>query len=227
MAIQPGFFGKIPAHGDFIDRNLSRSFIQVWDDWLQRSVACSQEQLGGQWLDIYLTSPIWRFVTSTGAVDNQCWAGILVPSVDSVGRYFPLTIAQSINSDCSLFNFLLKQDGLFSQLEEIGIASLQNYLDADALTEALQLPDELILQTNPYNSSSIISNGLLSQVSEPNLSSAYADLLHQIITPQTESYSLWWAQGSQRMQPNLLHVKGLPEAQQFSAFLDGNWQQWR
>jgi type VI secretion system protein ImpM len=227
LAIQPGFFGKIPAHGDFIDRNLSRSFIQTWDDWLQRSVACSQEQLGSQWLDIYLTSPIWRFVTSTGAVDNQCWAGILVPSVDSVGRYFPLTIAHPISADNCLFDFLLKHCQWFSQLEEIAIASLQNYLDAEALMQALQLPDELISSTPPNNSGAKLSNGLLSHVSTPDLGEAYANLLHQIVTPQTESYSLWWSQGSQRMQPSLLHVKGLPEAQQFAAFLDGNWQQWR
>jgi type VI secretion system protein ImpM len=150
-----------------------------------------------------------------------------VPSVDSVGRYFPLTIAHPISADNCLFDFLLKHCQWFSQLEEIAIASLQNYLDAEALMQALQLPDELISSTPPNNSGAKLSNGLLSHVSTPDLGEVYANLLHQIVTPQTESYSLWWSQGSQRMQPSLLHVKGLPEAQQFAAFLDGNWQQWR
>lgn len=56
-----GLFGKIPAHGDFVERNLQRSFSLQWDDWLQRGMASSREQLGSHWLDAYLTSPIWRF----------------------------------------------------------------------------------------------------------------------------------------------------------------------
>ena len=92
MAVKPGLYGKLPAHGDFLSRNLPPEFVQGWDDWLQRSVASSQEQLGGSWLDLYLTSPLWRFVISSGVIDDQVWAGVMMPSVAKVGRYFPLTL---------------------------------------------------------------------------------------------------------------------------------------
>ena len=52
-----GFYGKLPAHGDFIERGFSGAGIRGWDDWLQRALAISREQLGERWLDIYLTSP--------------------------------------------------------------------------------------------------------------------------------------------------------------------------
>ena len=101
-AIKPrmtGFFGKIPGHGDFIDRGLSAGFKETWDNWLQHGLASSKAVIGENWLDTYLTSPVWRFVLCTGVCGSDPWAGIIIPSVDRVGRYFPLTIATSLPSD--------------------------------------------------------------------------------------------------------------------------------
>src|SRR5512139_3843786 len=89
----PGWYGKIPNLGDFASRRLPSRFIVAWDDWLQRALASSRAQLGGQWLDLYLTSPVWRFLLMPGVCGSAAWAGVLMPSVDRVGRYFPLTIA--------------------------------------------------------------------------------------------------------------------------------------
>ncbi len=44
------------------------------------------------WLDLYLTSPAWRFVCAGGACGPRPAIGLMVPSVDRVGRYFPLTL---------------------------------------------------------------------------------------------------------------------------------------
>ena len=49
--------------------------------------------MGEEWLPIYLTSPIWRFVLSAGLCGGEVVAGVLMPSVDRVGRYFPFTLA--------------------------------------------------------------------------------------------------------------------------------------
>ena len=91
-----GLFGKLPAHGDFIYRDLPPSFINVWDEWLQGYVGSVKEQLGDAWLDVYLTSPIWRFAFGEGVIDENVWAGIMLPSVDRVGRYFPFSIATKL-----------------------------------------------------------------------------------------------------------------------------------
>ena len=48
------------------------------------------------WLDGYLASPSWRFLLMPGVMDGQPWAGVLMPSVDRVGRYYPLTIARPL-----------------------------------------------------------------------------------------------------------------------------------
>jgi hypothetical protein len=58
-------------------------------------------------------------VLAPGVVGPQAWAGVLMPSCDRVGRYFPLTIAQPLaalpGSDTgaqSLLDWLLRIDDL-------------------------------------------------------------------------------------------------------------------
>lgn len=92
----PGWYGKLPTLGDFASRRLPPSFIEPWDAWLARGLARLREQQPEAWLDAYLGSPTWRFVLQAGAcgpAQAQTLAGVLMPSVDRVGRYFPLTIA--------------------------------------------------------------------------------------------------------------------------------------
>ena len=91
-AVDVGFFGKLPSHGDFIERRVASAFREAWDEWLQRCMTQSQRELGSRWLDCYLTSPMWRFFLCDGVAGAASYAGILLPSVDRVGRYFPLTV---------------------------------------------------------------------------------------------------------------------------------------
>jgi type VI secretion system protein ImpM len=226
-----GLFGKIPAHGDFVERNLQRSFSLQWDDWLQRGMASSREQLGSHWLDAYLTSPIWRFCLSVGAVDSLAWAGILMPSVDSVGRYYPLTVAQPVACNNSPFEFLVKNKFWYASLEEVALSALHDEVDADGLIDWLQ---QLAPATDCTPASELIPvrlpNGWVchganaANHSDANLTAAYTQLLHQAVTPQYDSQSLWWSGHSQIMTPTCLYTQGLPTAQQFSALLDGRWK---
>jgi type VI secretion system protein ImpM len=88
-----GWYGKLPAVGDFASRRMRPEFIAALDAWLQQALQHSQEHLGSCWLDSFLTSHIWRFCLFAGVQGEQNWLGLLMPSVDRVGRYFPLTIA--------------------------------------------------------------------------------------------------------------------------------------
>lgn len=89
-----GWHGKLPTLGDFASRRLDAGFIHRWDVWLSEGLAALQQAPG--WLDGYLASPSWRFLLMPGVVSDALWAGVLMPSVDRVGRYYPLTIAQPL-----------------------------------------------------------------------------------------------------------------------------------
>ena len=96
-AAVPGWHGKLPTLGDFASRRLPHEFIEVWDRWLATGLAALKGADAQGWLDGYLTSPIWRFLLLPGALPGpsgrQPWSGVLMPSVDRAGRYFPFTVA--------------------------------------------------------------------------------------------------------------------------------------
>ena len=68
-----GFYGKLASRGDFVSRALPQSFIGPWDSWLAAGLLASQNSLGGDWLNVYLVSPLWRFVLAPGVCGPDTW----------------------------------------------------------------------------------------------------------------------------------------------------------
>ncbi len=92
-AADAGLFGKLPARGDFVRLGLPSGFVAAWDDWLQQALPHSRAALGGGWQDAWLEAPVWRFALAPGVCGPGAVLGLMLPSVDSAGRYFPLTFA--------------------------------------------------------------------------------------------------------------------------------------
>ncbi|MEN8179350.1 MAG: type VI secretion system-associated protein TagF [Pseudomonadota bacterium] len=228
-ATSMGFFGKLPSHGDFVSRHLPRSFTDPWDNWLQSVIANSREQLTEGWLDIYLTSPIWRFALSSGLCGDTPWTGVVMPSVDRVGRYFPLTLAVPLDGKSNLMRLLTDTDDWFLTAEDLALSSLEDNFDIDDFDQSIQAlrppplcagPEEL----GRFRTSRPAWQFSLSAVngSEQNLACIGQTLLNN----QFQAYSLWWTQGSERISPSLLITEGLPPVSGFSGFLDGDWNKW-
>lgn len=96
MAGGYGAYGKIPALGDFFRLNLPQAFVETWDRWLQGAMADARAHLGPAWEAAYMSAHPWRFSLMPGLAGVSAMAGVLVPSVDRVGRKFPLTLAHPI-----------------------------------------------------------------------------------------------------------------------------------
>ncbi len=88
-----GLFGKLPARGDFVRAGLPGDFVAAWDGWLQHVIADSRARMGADWLPAFLEAPVWRFALAPGLCGAAAASGLWLPSVDRVGRYFPLTLA--------------------------------------------------------------------------------------------------------------------------------------
>jgi len=94
-----GFFGKLPARGDFVRHGLPRGFTDPWDDWMAGVLAGSRDRLGETWVGAWLEAPIWRFSLAPGQCGGWRVLGLMLPSVDRVGRYFPLGFAALFPAD--------------------------------------------------------------------------------------------------------------------------------
>src|SRR5919197_1107117 len=118
------------------------AFSEAWDRWLQAAIAGSRERLGGKWRDTFLSMPIWRFVLSPGMLTQNAWAGIMAPSVDAVGRYFPLAVASALPSvSLDVAGTLAAAESWFDEIENIALSAIAPAADSAAIDAAtLQKP---------------------------------------------------------------------------------------
>jgi type VI secretion system protein ImpM len=127
-----GLFGKLPDHRDFVRRALPEGFVGPWDAWLSAALAASRARLGEEWLAAFLEAPVWRFALAAGVCGPRGAAGVLAPSVDAVGRHFPLTLAALTDAPPDP-----GASPWHDALEAIAIDAVSDGWSADALAAAL------------------------------------------------------------------------------------------
>lgn len=226
-----GFFGKIPLTGDFIHRRMNSVFMNRWDEWLKVNILHSQNMLGERWLPIYSQSPMWRFCIAPGVIDDKAYLGIMIPSVDSVGRYFPLTVVQAVEAKAIPFILSTKANQWFQNIEDLLLDLLEGYesvvqvfdtkiaaLQADWINDLPSIPSGLNTQDNNYS--------LQLEVSDAgSINHSLSSLMLQNLLGSKKGFTFWWNEGSQAYQPNILLSDHLPAQNQFCALLDGSWQE--
>ncbi|MBA5638458.1 type VI secretion system-associated protein TagF [Duganella sp. LX20W] len=216
-----GFFGKVVSNGDFVSRRLPPALVGLWDAWLQAGLQASREQLGTRWLDVYLTSPVWRFALAPGACDDHAWAGVLMPSVDRVGRHFPLTIAAGAPGGAALLDWLTTGQDWYAQAEALALSTLQEGFVFERFDNAVQalapLPDA------PLAGQLAGAQGSAAWRLDVASFDALAALAPQIAAAALRGHSLWWTEGSAEVAPSLLMCRGLPSPEQFGGMLAGIW----
>lgn len=85
-------FGKMPAHGDFISRGLDDDTVAASDAALAEALAMAAHRWDHEWDEVYVETPVWRFMATPGVFGEFWTAGIFLASVDAVGRQYPLVV---------------------------------------------------------------------------------------------------------------------------------------
>ncbi len=230
-----GFYGKLPFKGDFLQRRAPQEFVDGWDAWLQECMHASRRKLGDAWLDAYLTGPVWRFALDAGVCGSAAYAGIVVPSVDRVGRYFPLTVVARLADGCSLLDVACA-DGWFDAAERLVLSALEaEDLDIDAFEEQVAALREPLAPVTLARSPSL--TGLIGASPFPRDSQCWhvpldaaSGLQHALnavayreLSRALQPLALWWTDGSAALGPAWLTTRGLPAAEAFAAMLTGEW----
>jgi type VI secretion system protein ImpM len=132
-----GFYGKLPARGDFVRGALPRDFTDRWDAWLAPAIAGSRQAMGEDWLPAFLEAPVWRFALSSGLCGSRAAIGLMLPSVDRAGRYFPLTFAALYGDGAAPGDDPVWLDGC----EAAGRAALEQDAGPEQLGAMLGMPE--------------------------------------------------------------------------------------
>lgn len=230
MTAPPGFYGKLPSHGDFVTRRLSAHFVQECDRWLQLGLQDARERLGPDWLAVYLTSPVWRFAFGQRVLGGQAWGGVLMPSVDRVGRYFPLLLAAACDGAGATLQWPATQGAWYAALEGLALSTLDGDFQFDEFDAALCALPQLPSGAPGAEGAQGGAAPLRLALERCDAAGAALDRVASAAARQTlDGHSIWWTDGSPHVPPSLLLSQGLPGPGQFTAMLDGGWQRggWR
>jgi type VI secretion system protein ImpM len=189
-----GFFGKIPARGDFVRSGLPGGFVAAWDAWLQAVIPVSRDLLGEDWLPAWLEAPIWHFALDHGLCGDDAVLGMWMPSVDRAGRHFPLTLATVVPG--------ATVESLAGHGAEWLAAAQRAGLDAvtsDATPEQLAVA---------LSEAPCFDNGI-------DLTTEFATM-----PAASSAASRWWTEGAPLVGARTLATSGLPDGPTFTAMLD-------
>lgn len=204
-ALAVGYHGKVPARGDFVGHGLPRGILDPWDGWLSQGLAEAARQLGGRWERAAAEAPVWRFALSAGLCGDAPLVGVLMPSLDRVGRFYPFTVAAALRSPSAgpvaLAALPVTCAGWLARAESVAAAACREGADLDAL------PARMAILGRP----------------EVERRALPASVVERLVGPVPDGASLWWTRGDGRCAPTILSCAGMPSAARFVALLDGAW----
>jgi type VI secretion system protein ImpM len=218
-----GLFGKLGAKRDFIALATPRAFLEAWEPWLQSSLAASRHQMGERWQREFLTAPVWRFWLGADICGTTV-AGAIMPSLDGMGRYYPLTLHAIADPGVPILPpDVDAQDEWFGTAEEFLLATLSvdtTFEDISAALDRLAAPRTRACAT--------IEPGVLPLAEDMSgivaAGQDFATTLTALRVASPEVYaaaSFWWTAGGGDFPPIALSCRGLPDPYRYSALLTG------
>jgi type VI secretion system protein ImpM len=228
-----GWYGKIPATGDFIARRVPPSFSEAWDRWVQAAMAGSRSRLGERWRDAYLSMPPWRFVVAAGMLTKAGWAGVMVPSVDAVGRHFPLVAAAALPpAGVDVLATLFAANAWLDEVEAVALAAIMPDADGAAIDAALiakPFRPEWLRAPAAEGDTAPIQGTKPQMLWAPLAARVFAEeapvRLRHAAQRLAEPWAAWLAEESEVFGRCVLLCEAFPVAEQFCAMLDGRWSE--
>lgn len=215
-----GAFGKMPTIGDFFNVNPPAGFIPIWDNWLQNGILSTSQALADRWDENYMNAPIWRFALSSGLAGQQKVLGVLMPSVDRVGRRFPLTLMAPLETEGTAVLDHFMADSLFADLETLALDALSDTMTRDILVARLgNIHPPQFRSYAPVRS----KNGSLA-ITQANADGILPELASGLLSTRYQQASIWSADVDGG--PRLMTFEGLPDEHGIRALFDLNAPFW-
>lgn len=204
-----GVFGKIPARRDYVQNGVDSRLMAQLDPWLQASVAESRAALGEGWLDAWLYAPIWRFWLGRRIAGIPA-LGAMMPSVDGVGRYFPLCVLGAFDELPSPERE--PQAEWFKKVEALMLAALAEGGTYEVLLDGLG--------TLPAPVPRDVSRGAMAAESgTAALSAAFAASREDMTADADDDLSYWWVHPVADGEARALIRHGLPTPDDYATLI--------
>ncbi len=209
-----GFYGKLPTYGDFIQKRLPQNFINPWHQWLQSGMLAARKHEPENWLTYYLNCPAWCFVLSAGICGSQAVAGVTIPSVDKVGRYFNFTMASILPDETMPCSFASTCHQWLADIKSLAVAILDDDMDQQSIEESIN-SQSLELNYSPEASATFEiepDQARLVYAESTGITEQLPGLLHNMILHEHDRYGLWWHNGSSQVSAQTVACADMPPA---------------
>lgn len=212
-AMVPGFFGKIPARGDFLARRVPPAVASTWETWLQALTATVRQTGEPGWQDAWLTAPLWHFVLGRRLAAPYGAAGVMLASADRVGRLFPFTLIGAASPAATLDAAAWAREA-----ETLALGALGDDFDPSALDAALNRIGPPPAPQGPNRPPGVWP--LVLEEDWPEHGDPLAENEAQQPGPGPDQ-SEWWTRGSDRVEPVRLRCPALPAGRTATAMVLG------
>ncbi len=218
-------FGKLQTRRDFVAVDMPRALLTAWEQWMQNSVAASREQLKTRWIDAFLMAPIWRFWLGSDIIGSAAM-GAFMPSVDGVGRYFPLAVFAVADEGMTLEPpEISAQDAWFDAVERFLLWTLDER-DHDAVLAGLaDLPAPASRRINAaWPDVEFAAQGVL-RVAAQDRSFEKCFELGRGADPDRaySSSTFWWTAGGEDFPSCALAARRMPSPFAFVGMMTGDF----
>lgn len=216
-------FGKLGAKRDFVALATPRRFLEIWEPWVQACMSASRHQLGADWQNAFLTAPVWRFWLGAD-ISGATVVGAIMPSVDGVGRYYPLTVLVVADPVQAMPPpDLNAQDQWFAAAEEFLLATLdqaKSFEDISAALDAMALP---MVEANIAGSRDVVAidDKLAGVVTAGKTFQESLLALRHGNHGTSAAASFWWTEGGGDFPPMALGSRGMPDPFRYAMMLTG------
>lgn len=221
-----GLFGKLPGKRDFIAVNAPAAFLSVYEKWLQGGLTASRLELGARWQEAFLNAPIWRFWLGS-AFCGHTVAGAFMPSVDGVGRYFPLTVFAIAGPGAAIPPPELDpQEAWFARLEDFLLQALEAEASFETVSQrlaGLPVPNDALLAPPPAEMVRLSDGTIITALDSSGFPERLAALRVEDHARAYGHAACFWTVGGANFEPLALVGQALPDPYLFSGLLTGRF----
>lgn len=134
-----GLFGKLAAKRDFVSIAAPRKFLRLWEPWVEQGMAIGRANFGEvEWKTLFNSAPIWRFWLGA-ELCGEAVVGALMPSIDALGRLFPLTLIGAAEPEEDLASpDLDSREAWFARVESFLLSTLDWRMSFETAAAALE-----------------------------------------------------------------------------------------
>jgi type VI secretion system protein ImpM len=222
--MQCGVFGKLPMKRDFVAINAPREFLEMWERWMQAALSASREALRQEWQKAFLSAPIWRFWLGCD-ISGATALGAFMPSLDGVGRYFPLTVfAIAEPGDVIAPPDRSSYDQWFEEAESLLLGALEKGILYDtflARVNSLAAPRDWKELASNVDLRRMSDGTMLVSGSEATFEEQFSSFPSQEPAELSSAASFWWTLGGDGYPRVAMARRHMPDPFIFAPMLTG------